>query len=392
AVYLTRESFTEDFFSDFKEFYRQKFLQKLNVNPTESAIVDYLTSGNFKITKKFSGDNTIEPGLYEVYVNIDSPEQFRVINENNTQIEIQLLLVKTPSIDSPFYRIPFDGMLGESGNGRQGYGSTYNNLDTDVGGIKISNNGFSVNTFDSAMSNGITTLETTTRSTFEEVNVAPGTRGQIAAISVSNNTATMKLAPTYVTPVIGKVTINDSTEGKMAYSIETEKKALITGGNLSYWTGAAKTRNFYGGNAIDSYQESPDYRMNKLGDNVYGFEFKDISNNGTMLLKTLYFTPVENNLYMLKSEENSATFWTPNNEFSPNVQLNGINGMTYNDMSSNSRIESLQNLFEAVKEGKICVSNDGSSTSFWWNPALIENISGANPSLAEKELELIGTK
>lgn len=392
AVYLTRESFTEDFFNDFKEFYRQKFLQKLNVDPTQSAIVDYLSSGNFKITKKFSGDTTIEPGLYEVYVNIDSPDQFRVIDGDNTKIEIQLLLVKTPSVDSPFYRIPFDGMLGEGGNGRQGYGSTYNNLDTDAGGINISNNGFGVYTFDSAMSNGITTLQTTTKSTFEEVNVAPGTRGQIAAVSVSNNTATMKLAPIYVTPVIGRVTISDSTEGKMAYSIETNNKALITGGNISYWTGAAKTRNFYGGNAIDTYQDSPDYRMNKLGDNVYGFEFKDISHNGTMLLKTLYFTPVENNLYILKSIENSATFWTPNNEFSPHVQLGGINGMTYNDISSNSRIESLQNLFDAVKEGKVCVSNDGSSTSFWWNPAIAENVSGANPSMAEKELELLGTK
>ena len=66
--------------------------------------------------------------------------------------------------------------------------------------------------------------------------------------------------------------------------------------------------------------------------------------------------------------------------------------MTYNDISSNSRIESLQNLFDAVKEGKVCVSNDGSSTSFWWNPAIAENVSGANPSMAEKELELLGTK
>ena len=140
--------------------------------------MDYLSSGNFKITKKFSGDTTIEPGLYEVYVNIDSPDQFRVIDGDNTKIEIQLLLVKTPSVDSPFYRIPFDGMLGEGGNGRQGYGSTYNNLDTDAGGINISNNGFGVYTFDSAMSNGITTLQTTTKSTFEEVNVARGQEGK----------------------------------------------------------------------------------------------------------------------------------------------------------------------------------------------------------------------
>lgn len=392
AAYLTRDAFTEDFFSDFKEFYRQQFLQKVNINATESKIVDYLTSGNFKVTKRFTGDNIVEPGLYEVYVNIVSPDQFRVIDENNTKIEIQLLLIKSPSVDSPFYRMPFNGMLGNKGNGRQGYGSAYKNNDTDTGGISIANDGFGVSTFDSAMSNGITTIETTTKTTFEEVNVAPGTRGQIASATVSNNIATLKLAPTFVTPIIGKVIINDADEGKMAYSVSTERKAIITGGNISYWTGAAKTKNFYGGNAIDSYQDSPDYRLSKLGDNVYGFEFRDVSNKGTMLLKTLYFVPAESASYILEGKDSTATFWTTNSDFAPVVQLGGISGMTYNDQAGNSKINSIQNLFDAVKEGKVCVSNDGSSTSFWWNPAVIENIEGSNTSMAQKELELIGTR
>jgi hypothetical protein len=392
AVYLTRDSFTEDFFADFKEFYRQKFMQKVNANATESEIVDYLTSGNFKITKRFTGDNTVEPGLYEVYVNIVSPDKFRVIDGNNTKVEIQLLLIKTPSVDSPFYRMPIDGMLGTKGNGRQGYGSTYKNIDADAGGILISNDEFLVNTFDSAMSNGTTSVETTTKTNFEEVNVAPGTRGQIASISVSNNSASLKLAPTYATPLIGKITIDDVQEGKMAYNLSTENKSIITGGNLAYWTGAAKTKNFYGGNAIDTFQDSADHRLTKLGDNVYGFEFDDISNNGTMLLKSLFFIPADSAIYMLQANESSATFWTPSSEFAPNVQLGGIGGMTYNDQGGNSKISSLQNLFDAVTEGKVCVSNDGSSTSFWWNPAVIETVEGSNSSMVKKELELIGTK
>ena len=390
AAYLTKDGFSEDFFNDFKEFYRQQFLQKVNANATESKIVDYLTSGNFKVTKKFSGESEIEPGLYEVYININAPEMFRVVDDNTTQIEVELLLVKSPSVDSPFYRMPFDGMLGEKNNGRQGYGSAYKNIDVDFGGIQVTSTGFSVNTFDSAMSNGITTIETKTKTNFEEVNVAPGTRGQIASASISNNNATLKLAPTFVTPVIGRVTVN-SNEGKMAYNLNNEKKAIVTGGNLAYWTGAAKTKNFYGGNAIDSYQDSPDYRLTKLGDNVYGYEFNDISREGTMMLKTLFFIPAESSSYILQAQDNSTSFWTANSEFAPTVQLGGINGMRYNDQSGNSKINSLHTLFEAVREGKVCVSSDGASTSFWWNPAVIETVGGATTSMSAKELSLIGT-
>ncbi len=390
AVYLTRDAFTEDFFSDFKEFYRQQFLQKLNISATQSKIVDYLTSGNFKVTKRFTGDNAIEPGLYEVYVNIIAPDSFRVIDGNSTQIEIELLLVKSPSVDSPFYRMPFNGMLGSKGNGRQGYGLSYKNIDTDSGGIQVTNEGFGVNTFDSAVSNGITSVETKTKTTFEEVNVAPGTRGTIASASVSNNTATLKLAPTFVTPVIGRITIEEN-EGKMSYSLNTEKKAIITGGNIAYWTGAAKSKNFYGGNAIDSYQDSPDYRMTKLGDNVYGYEFNDISKPGTMLLKTLFFTPAETSSYILDAHDNKTSFWSTNSEFTSTIVLSGINGMTYNDQAGNSKINSLQNLFNAVKEGKVCVSTDGSSSSFWWNPAVIEVQDGSTTSMNDKEQTLIGS-
>jgi len=390
AVYLTRDGFTQDFFNDFREFYRQQFLQTVNVSATQSAIVDYLTSGNVKITKRFTGETTIEPGLYEVYINIIAPKTFRVIDGNNTTIEVELLLVKSPSIESPFYRMPFDGMLGQGSNGRQGYGSTYKNMDNDIGGIKLTNAGFTVNTFDSGVSNGITSIETRTKSTFEEVNVAPGTRGQIASASASNNIASLKLAPTYVTPIIGKITI-DAEEGKMAYSVSTEKKSIITGGNIAYWTGAAKTKNFYGGNAIDSYQDSPDYRISKLGDNMYGYEFNDISRKGTMLLKSLFFVPADSASYLLEAKDARTSFWSTNTEFTQTVQLGGIVGMTYNDQSGNSTINSLQNLFDAVKEGKVCISSDGSSSSFWWNPAVIETEDGSVTSMSDKELALLGT-
>jgi hypothetical protein len=183
----------------------------------------------------------------------------------------------------------------------------------------------------------------------------------------------------------------DGTMGNMAFSVENTKKALLAGGNLSYWTGAAKSKDFYGSNAVEVYNNSPDYRLSKLGENVYGFEFNDITNAGNMYLKSIFFVPHDESRYTINSKNTGTSFWTTSNEFSANAELLGIPGMKYNSLQNNSYIKSIQDLFDAVEEGKVCVSSDGSSTSFWWNPAVIENTTGSTNSLTNKELELVGT-
>jgi len=44
---------------------------------------------------------------------------------------------------------------------------------------------------------------------------------------------------------------------------------------LVYWTGAAKSKDFFGGNAVETYNNSPDNHLTKLGDDVYGFEYNE---------------------------------------------------------------------------------------------------------------------
>jgi len=176
----------------------------------------------------------------------------------------------------------------------------------------------------------------------------------------------------------------------MAFNVENTKKAVSTGGNLSYWTGAAKSKDFYGSNAVEVYSNSPDYRLSKLGENVYGFEFNDATRAGNMYLKSVFFVPHDETRYGLMSKDTGTSFWTTSNEFNSTAELLGISGMKYNSLQNNSYMKSLQDLFDAVREGKVCVSSDGASTSFWWNPAVIENTTGSTNSLANKELELVG--
>ena len=389
GVYLTKDAYTEDFFSDFKQYYRETLLQKVNVDATQRAIVDYITSGNFKIKKKFSGDNVVEAGLYDVWVKLDAPSAFRVVDGNSTKLSVELLLVKKPSVDSPFYSMPFDGVLGQTG-GRQGYGSTYKNAVNSENLITISNFGTKVTAFESGASNGITTITTNTKTSFDAMNASALTRGQLGSAIVSGASAELVLTPNYATPIIARHSM-EGTSGEMSFALENTKKAVPIGGNLSYWTGAAKSKDFYGGNAIDLFNNSPDYKLTNLGDNIYGFTFDDTTRAGSMYLKSVFFVPQDESRYNLVANSNGTSFWTTSSDFATNVELLGIPGMKYNNLQNGSYIKSLQDLFDAVAEGKVCVSSDGASSSFWWNPTVIENTTGSTTSQGAKELELVGS-
>jgi hypothetical protein len=296
-------------------------------------------------------------------------------------------MIRRPSVDSPFYMIPFDGRLGER-SGRQGYGAVYTRGEgeSDIEISNYSQNG--VYTFYNASSNGVINVTTKTKTSFEGANSSVSTRGQLAAVSVAGTTAEMILTPNYATPVILKNAI-DGTEGNIAFSVENPNRAVVTRGNIAYWTGAAKSKDYFGANAVESYYNSPDYRLSKLGENIFGFEFRNISKKGTMYLKTTLFTPVDQAAYMLTSKNSTTMFWTPETPFTETVDLKGISGMPYN--APGDYVNSLQDLFTAVENNEVCLSNDGSSTTFWWNPVAVEGTVGSlGKSLYHQELALVG--
>ncbi|VVB75550.1 Uncharacterised protein [uncultured archaeon] len=386
GVYLTKDAFSDDFLNDFKDYYANKILTGARAG-TEKDIVNYLASGNFKVKKKFSGENTVEAGLYDVWINIDANNHFRVIDGNSTKIEVNLILIKRPSISSPFYNMPFDGLVGATG-GRQGYGSVYTN--TSENDVEVSTViGTRTNTFYNAASNGVVSIRTSTSTSFDALNTAIDTRARIASISASDDTGQIILTPNYATPVILKSVVNE-TVGRIAYELDN-RNAVSTGGNMSYWTGAAKSKDFFGGNAVETYTDSPDNRLYKVGDNYYGFEFKDLTRKGTMYLKSVFFTPVDSSLYNIVSKVDGTSFWTPSTEFGVSARLGGIPGMQFNSKTEDSYIRSLQNLFTAVENEEVCLSSDGTDTIFWWNPKTIAKTVGTSYSLDTKEIALVGT-
>ena len=62
--------------------------------------------------------------------------------------------------------------------------------------------------------------------------------------------------------------------------------------------------------------------------------------------------------------------------------------MNYNDMINNSKISQLSEIFKAVEEKSICVSNTSGKEIYWWpEDYLFEKENALDDSLLEKELD-----
>jgi hypothetical protein len=368
--YLMRENYSNELFKDVADYYLNQAFEI--VDDDEKRILEKIGNGEMNIVKRFSDQISFEAGLYDVWLNIDFEEEFDLLDDG-TSLETSLLLIRVPTDINPLYKIPFNGRIGE--NGRTNYGAVYDN--TGNSDLKITN---SVETKQNATGNGVVNVTTNIDNSFYRLNSSVGTRGQLATINHTGAEASILFTPNYATPVIGRYTL-EGTSGRFSFEVEESFTTTATGGNLSYWTGAARSGDFFGGSASEFYNNTPDSQI----DDKYGFKWTDVSHAGTIYLKSVFYTPV-NNVYMLKTSD--GAFWTPNNNFSGAIELAGIGGMRKNQ--SGDYFETLQDLLDMVRNQDVCISNDGSTMSFWWNPRAISQTVGNNNSLLQQEQLLSG--
>ena len=135
------------------------------------------------------------------------------------------------------------------------------------------------------------------------------------------------------------------------------------------------------------YNNTADTKLDNL--DAYGFSWSDATQSGNLYLKTIIYVPTDKD-YILQTEDNTTTLWSPNDQFSHSQQIIGIKGMEKNDKLNNSSFTTLQDLFDLVKEQKVCVSNDGANMLFWWNTKTLTTTEGTQSSLESYETTLIG--
>ncbi|MDD3159956.1 MAG: hypothetical protein PHQ98_03245 [Candidatus ainarchaeum sp.] len=377
SSYLIKENYSENFFKDFKNYYTNNLLQ----GPTdafEQKVLAYLDSGKYGLNRRFTNYTDVEAGLYDIFLDIDFSDEFEII-DTGTNIDLSVLLIKTPTVMYPFYSMPFDGKVGLT-NGRLDYGVEYL-LASGSEEINISND---VSTHPLAAGNGYIKTNVQLLNNFELVNSSLGTRGQLASFNYNGSTARISFSPNFATPIISKFTLN-GTSGSMRYTVEKVNGGLVTTGNsMNYWTGAAKSKDFYGANANEVYNNTADYYIQE--DNEYGFDYQDATNNGNLYLKTIIYTPTMNS-YVIKSANPETLFWTANADFS---QVNSLNGVSGIELNNGLGVQNITQLFDLVRNTDVCITNDETTLSFWWNPERIANISGNNNAQEAKELTLIG--
>jgi len=400
-AYLIRDGYSPDFQKDFDyyarnvaffetpSFYAGEGLDEYFSNP-EIFKFDYFGVPNSPING---------PGIYSTEISIEFKDNsWKLIKEDKTNAVITVNMSKTKAAepDSPFYYLPFDGEIGlTTGNGRVGYGTNYENLEGGTININdpIKGEG-QIRTINIVNANTIHNLKTWVKEDFKTMNI--NERGVLLKLERRADETSLYYIPSDMTPVLMEVKDTGSANVFTFYSLEmgTEVQRNI-GTYLTRWSGlGSNCRDFAGNRALYSFSETPDISALSseaqahaivTKDYAYGLVWPDPVRQGSLYLKTVFFTPKgqDSVLDLVASSGSTQTkFFTPKNAGSK-VSLNGVM------ISNKQSIDSINKILELMKQNKVCVQSTGSSrAAFFWNPKIaldqLEN-SGAVKSLKIEE-------
>lgn len=404
-AYLIRDGYSNDFENDFRDHYiRDAFAdtpQWFKGNTPERPVFSKYYGENDLLTfsNKYFEDTTLPaPGKYRIDIEAWFGEEWRFFNdegEPNATIDVLFNHEENPVPNSPFYRLPFDGKIGliDTTYERIGYGMEYMNENEP---IKVNDSG--ILTFNGDGSSALTQTSVEKNMDIRKLNSLASTRGNLLQVVVESGTenGNIILSPSLATPVMMEVT-HGITEQPFSsyYQINESNTPVETGSTLTYWEGAGNCYDFTGIPVYEAFNFTPD-RSATSSDAItnwqfsYGTDWERARTGGKESLRTIFYTPT-NAVHTLQSNGEATMFYTSDNATPSNtILLNGISTLSYNNASS--AIDSIQDVFDLVGEKKICVSNSGIKTEFFWNPQAIYNQTGSQTSITAKTNELVEGK
>jgi hypothetical protein len=379
---LMKDGFSEDFRNDFVEYYTQKsFMGTPSWFVGERGLQKYFQdTSRMKFLRRYTGDSTINsPGKYRVDVNIYYGESWQLFegSEPSAYITVKFAKREGPAVDSPFYYMPFDGLVGfDSPNGREGYGTTFSG-DT----IKINNSSPQIET-SPAPAQALVEVSTKLEQDMEKLNGNIETRGLLLKARYQGRNASLEFAPNLATPVFMEVQTNEAQPFSVEYAILDKDKLVDAGTTLAIWRGL--------GQGCLNFNGEPAYTLQgffdrKTSSRTYELTWESVVKPGKMYLVSTIFTPITKEL-VLKAQSSRIRVASPNTGFGDRVALNGIRTMAYN--SNVSPVTTIQDVLELVKEEKVCVAGSGDTMTFWWNEDVLYSTSGGNRSVQELDASL----
>ncbi len=409
-AYLIRDGYSEDFLKDFSKYYTSisfadtpsffhqdvqgknlnKYFEQKQISFDNTGSNQLPTSGLYQadlIVKFGRSDAELHDGKWVLFDEGGSPTGTILVNLRAVR--------QTPS-NSPFYYLPFDGLVGIEGSKleRNGYGLVFDVSEQDSFSVSRATG---IKTTQGPSSNPVQVVKISRENALQNLNSRASQRGFVLDVeSTASNKKTMLFTPALATPVLMKVTQEKTNDSFSAYYVIQESdQPKVTGNNLTYWTGAGRCRDFTGEIVATAFDEKPDRKATEndvvdARDFAYAIDWPKALKGGNVYLKSVFYTPADGK-FGLQAANEKALFWTPEEGEQKAVNLGGISGMGFNRQGTTDtdRITALDDLFDLVKQQAICVTNTGVRTSFWWNPKTIveqKGKTGQSASDLEKSL------
>jgi hypothetical protein len=326
------------------------------------------------------------PGLYQVEMAALFDDDWKLFDNGlpDATVAVMMYHLREPSPNSPFYSLPFDGLVGLQGASldRQGYGAEYDNFNDEIALHSVTTADVP-KTFESTGSNGVMKVNTEWERDFRKINSLTGSRGDLLSVrAVSPTEKRLVFSPSYATPVLLKTSHGLDTEPfSTFYSVELDGSPVSTGNVLTYWEGCGACYDFRGVPVTEAFPYLPDRAATQRDriqnwETAYGVDWPYATLAGDVYLRTIFYTPTtaQSARLFLVHPINQAKVINPMVEGGV-VDLQGIltpsGGMEYNSPVSSQKIKALSDIFELVKDDKVCVTNNGIRTRYWWNPKAV---------------------
>ncbi len=389
---LIEDAYTNDFRADFDEFCKTKsFFDCPEYYTGEEGLQRFFSdSERFEFDYSMAPHAALDAGKYAVTINIEYDNdnwQLFVNGQPDAKIVIELTELSTPEPNSPFYYLPFDGLVGiDSENGRQGYGVNFRQTSEET--IKINNSAYQpVFTTNIANTTPIFNgwIDAGFSNSFDILNIE--NRGILLDVQAKSEATSIVLSPSYATPVMMEVDYSTGNDAYGFYSIEIDNSPHTASTRMIPWSGVGTIcRDFEDNPVTEAWQETWDIHGGisgniecAIGTDItdYGVEWCNPIRVGKTFLQSVVFTPQDKTSLMKRTIYSDGMTLYNSGESGNQISLNGVPGMENNSFGTNT-IDSLQDIFDLVEENKVCLVGQGSriSNKFFWNPKeVLEEIS-----------------
>lgn len=397
-AFLIKDAYTKDFRADFDEFCKTKSFFDCPVFYLEETGLHRFFADNdrFEFDYSMAPHAPADAGKYAATINIEfDNDNWNFFDQGNSsaKVKVEMTELSTPEPDNPFYYLPFDGQVGiDSSNGRQGYGVNFRQTTEDT--IKV-NNAIDQTLVSTNIPGSTPIFNGWINAGFADdfVLLNQKNRGILLDVQAGGEATKIVLSPSYATPIMMQVEYEKGHDAYGFYSIEINSSPQSTALKMIPWSGVGvNCRDFKDNVATEAWQDTWDVHGGVSGNidcapgtsiTDYGIEWCDPIRSGSTYLQSVVFTPQNKNSLMKRTTYGDQMTLYNRDDDGSQIALNGVPGMKNNSYGT-SGIDSIEDVFELVRENKVCLVGQGNriSNKFFWNPKVIlEELSAEKPGV-----------